>query len=213
MPSWQEAMEYLSKLLEHLTNLGPIGGIILTMIESIFPPLPLVVFVTANVAAFGFLFGYIYSVIGTILGNILVFMAIRRWGKDRILKHIYKRPRLKNILLWIKRKGFTPVFVLYTFPFSPSILVCGLASLSDMKRRDYIWAAVMGKMIMVLSLSFIGYNVKSFVEQPIKSILFIVGTLSVSYIGRHAIGRYEKHLDKKHGHLTVEDVLDHKNDK
>lgn len=207
MKWWNALVDYIAEVLQHLTDLGPIGAILMTFIEAFFPPLPLVVFVTVNVAAFGFIQGYIYSVIGTIAGNILVFFLIKRFGNKRIQRVIQKRPRLKNLLIWIKDKGFGPVFILYTFPFSPSILVCGLAAFSDMKNRDYIWSAVLGKLVMVLSLSFIGYNVKSFLEQPIKSGLFILGTVALSYVGKYIIGRHEKHLEKKHGHLSVDDVI------
>lgn len=98
---------------------------------------------------------------------------------------------------WIHDKGFMPIFILLTFPFTPSILVCGLAAIADVEKMEYIWATILGKMIMVLSLSFIGYNLKSFFQQPGKSILLISGTMLISLIGRWAISRHEKRLEIK----------------
>ena len=206
--SWSEFMDQLIALLSHFTALGPIGGVLLSMIEAFFPPLPLALFVTINVYAFGFLFGYIYSLIGTVIGSICMFYLIRWFGRRYIQKRLEKSKRLGNMFHWIHERGFLPIFVLLTFPFTPSILVCGLAALADVDHIQYIFATIFGKMLMVLSLSFIGYNVSSFFQQPLKSVLFILGTLLVSYIGRFAIGRYEKHIEhrrlresEKHHHI------------
>jgi len=163
------------------------------MIEAFFPPLPLSLFVTINVMAFGFFFGYIYSFIGTTVGSILVFFIIRKIGQERFQRRIERSKRLRNIFLWIKAKGFIPIFILLTFPFTPSIVVCGLAGLAGVKSKTYI-----GKMLMVLSLSFIGYNITSFVEQPIKSVILILVTLSVSFIAKKIIGIHERRLNEKH---------------
>ena len=195
-------LEYLITLLENLVQFGPLGGILLAMIEAFFPPLPLSLFVTINVMAFGFFFGYIYSFVGTTVGSVLVFFIIKKLGQERFERRIERSRRLKNIFIWIKAKGFIPIFILLTFPFTPSIVVCGLAALADVKNRTYIWATVLGKMFMVLSLSFIGYNITSFVTQPVKSIILILATISVSFIAKRIIGLYEKRLEIKHGGLN-----------
>jgi hypothetical protein len=44
----------------------------------------------------------------------------------------------------------------------------------------------------------------------LKSGLLIGGTLAISMIGRFSINRYEKHIDKKHNHLSVEEVISDK---
>lgn len=87
---FQSFIDYLVKLLSHFTELGPIGGIMLAMIEAFFPPLPLTLFVTINVLAFGFLFGYLYSLAGTIVGSICMFFIIRKLGRRYIQKRIEK---------------------------------------------------------------------------------------------------------------------------
>jgi uncharacterized membrane protein YdjX (TVP38/TMEM64 family) len=201
------SIEFWSEVLVHFTKLGPLGGILLAMVEAFFPPLPLSLFVTINVVAFGFGPGYVYSFVGTTIGSICVFFIIKKIGRGKIHQRIEKKQRLKNMFIWIKSKGFMPIFILLTFPFTPSILVCGLAALADVKNRDYIWATVLGKLVMVLSLSFIGFNVDAFFSKPLRSVLLICATLSISLIGKLVISRYEKHLHKKHENISAEEAV------
>ena len=48
-------------LLDSFGGLGPIAPIVLAMVESFFPPLPLIAIVALNVAAHGGLLGFLYS--------------------------------------------------------------------------------------------------------------------------------------------------------
>lgn len=196
-------------LVNKFAELGEIVGVLLAMIEAFFPPLPLSLFVTINVMAFGFWKGYLVSWIGTCIGSILVFFLIKRFGKKRFEKLLYNNHKLENIFIWIREKGFVPIFILLTFPFTPSIVVCGFAGLAGVKTREYIFGVVFGKLIMVLSLSFIGYNIKSFIEQPLKSVFFISITLLISFIAKKVISLYEEKIIRK----KRKKVVNIKNDK
>jgi hypothetical protein len=50
---------------------------------------------------------------------------------------------------------------------------------------------------MIFSLSFIGFNIRAFVEKPLKSILLILVTFSISLIGKKIIKLFEKKYEKK----------------
>ena len=195
----EEQYEQLLNLISQFSTYGPFAGILLTLVEAFFPPLPLVVFVTINVIAYGFFQGYIYSFIGTFIGSLAVYLLIDRFAKDRFRHMVHRSKRFDRLLAWIRDKGFVPVFVLFAFPLTPSIVVCGLAGLAGVKHDEYVVALFFGKAIMVLSLSTIGYNLASFVEQPLKSALLIGGVVMLSFLGRKIIQIYEsKILEKKH---------------
>jgi uncharacterized membrane protein YdjX (TVP38/TMEM64 family) len=167
------------------------------MIEAFFPPLPLSLFVAINVMAFGFWQGYLVSWIGTCVGSIIVFLFIKRIRTSRFQKLLYSNKKFENIFIWIKEKGFIPIFLLLTFPFTPSIVVCGLAGLAGVKTREYLSGLLLGKLIMVFSLSFIGYNIKSFLVKPVKSLILIFFTLLISYVAKKIIYWYEQKMIKK----------------
>lgn len=190
-------MAFWINLVDQFAELGGLVGVLLAMIEAFFPPLPLSLFVTINVMAFGFWQGYFISWIGTCIGSTIVFFLIKRFEKNKFQKLLYKNKKFENIFIWIREKGFIPIFLLLTFPFTPSIIVCGLAGLAGIKAREYILGLLFGKLIMVFSLSFIGYNIKSFMVQPLKSLFLILLTLSISFAAKKIINWYELKIIRK----------------
>lgn len=70
--------EYWELMLNEIRSLGMFAGVGLAMLEAFFPPLPLVVFVTINITAFGFGLGYFYSWLGSSVGSIIVFLLIKK---------------------------------------------------------------------------------------------------------------------------------------
>ena len=84
-------------------------GLGIIILESIFPILPLALFIATNVLVFGNIFGFILSWVGTIMGCILSFMAFRK-GFSKYLYHNLPpvdlmirtsgEQRLSNFMLW-----------------------------------------------------------------------------------------------------------------
>ncbi len=179
--------EYWELMLNEIRSLGMFAGVGLAMLEAFFPPLPLVVFVTINITAFGFGLGYFYSWLGSSVGSIIVFLLIKKYGQKRFQQRIAKNEKIYNIFHWIKEKGFIPIFFLLTFPFTPSIIVCGLAALAGTRNREYFSALILGKLVMIFSLSFIGFNVRNFVEKPLMSSILILSTFAISLIGKQVL--------------------------
>lgn len=71
-------LEFWKTLLDSFEGLGPVAPILLAMVESIFPPLPLIAIVALNVAAHGGLLGFVYSWVGVAAGGTVVFLFWRR---------------------------------------------------------------------------------------------------------------------------------------
>lgn len=204
-------MEFIEKLLDpdfyiqFIEILGPFGflaGIGIAMVEAFIPPLPLALFVTINVIVFGFLYGYLLSYIGTIIGSYTVFLLIRKFGTRYMHSYVLKHPRAHSLFNWIHSKGVFPIFMLLTFPFTPSIVVCGLSAFAEIDKHKFLLALATGKLFMVLSLSFIGVSVQSFIEQPIRSIVYIVIILLVSLMGKKIMAKYESSVLRKQIHNT-----------
>ncbi len=176
--------------------LGFFAGIGIAMIEAFFPPLPLSVFVTINIAAYGFWKGYLASWIGTCLGSFIVFYLIKRLGYKKFSQYMLKHKRLSHIFLWINEKGALPIFFLFAIPFTPSFIVCGISALAGVSMKEYIYALIFGKMITILSISVIGYNIVEFVHRPILSSILIILTLGLSYVVKKLIQRYKANFIK-----------------
>lgn len=200
--------EFYYQLIEWLGPFGFVAGILLAMIEAFFPPLPLAAFVTINVITFGFLQGYLFSYIGTVIGAYCMFLIFGKFGRKYIQAYATKHAKAQSALTWIHDKGILPIIILMTFPFTPSVIVSGLAAFAKIKKRDYLIALIFGKAFMVFSLSFIGVNVQAFFTQPIKSVTFIALTLSVSFMAKKIMEIYEKRvLREKVQHEKIKKIL------
>lgn len=73
-------------LLDSFGNLGPIAPIVLAMVESFFPPLPLIAIVALNVAAHGGLLGFLYSWAGVALGGCIMVPALAAGSQALLLE-------------------------------------------------------------------------------------------------------------------------------
>ncbi|MFP3490661.1 VTT domain-containing protein, partial [Staphylococcus sp. SIMBA_130] len=74
----------------------------------------------------------------------------------------------------IERHGFGMVFLLLCFPFTPSALINVVAGLSNMSIRSFVLAVLLGKMVMISIVSFIGHDVFALIHQPLQMVLILV---------------------------------------
>ena len=96
-------LEFWQTLLDSFGDLGPLAPIFLAMVESFFPPLPLIAIVALNVAAHGGLFGFVYSWVGVMLGGTLMFLFWRRVLKQFFWKFASRSQKLEKAERWVSR--------------------------------------------------------------------------------------------------------------
>lgn len=190
-------IENMMHLIEQYRSFGPLPGILLIVVEAFLPFLPLFLIVMANANAFGLWFGFLISWAGASLGAILVFFVIRRFGKTRVLSFLQRNRQVKKITHWVERHGFGPIFLLLCFPFTPSAIVNIVAGLSKINTFQYILAVVIGKMVMIFIVSFVGYDVVSLIHNPLKTIAVILIILVLWFIGKRVESRLAKRLEKE----------------
>lgn len=194
MPSWF-SFETLTNLTHDYRALGPLIGVLLPFLEAFLPFLPLVVFIVANVNAYGMLFGFLISWIGSAAGAYTVFLFIRKYGRARVLGFITRHEKIQKLILWVERNGFGPLFLLICFPFTPSALVNIVAGLSNIKKKTYLWTVTLGKMIMILVVSFIGSDIKALITQPVRTIIVVLIVVMLWFIGKSVEKRINNRLE------------------
>lgn len=177
-------MENVLQLLEEYAALGPIPGILLPMLEAFIPMLPLVLFVMANAAAFGLWKGFLISWIGACIGSLLVFFIIRRLGQQKFFIFLTKHQKVKKLMNWVERHGFGFIFLFLCFPFTPSSIINIVAGLSRVSIKQFILAVMLGKFVMIFTISFIGYDLKSLIEQPLRTVIVVIIMFVLWYIGK-----------------------------
>lgn len=187
------SMETLIELSNQYRALGPVIGFLLPFIEAFLPFLPIFAFVIANADAYGFWFGFLLSWSGTVTGSYLLFLVVRKYGRSRFLGFMTRHERIQRLINWVDRNGFGPLFLLLCFPFTPSALVNIVAGLSKMKKKHYLWTIMAGKFIMIITITYIGYDLRSLLTNPTKTIVIVFVILLLWLAGK----RLEKRLDKK----------------
>ena len=187
-------MDIVNAIIDYSTNFISTGGIpfgfFLVFIECFIPILPLSVFVTLNVNAFGFFIGILISWLATSLGSILCYFLFTLI-EDKIVDKLLNKKTIKKIQKGINKFNeitFSGLVLLITLPFTPSCLVNILCGLTKMKKEKFIAAIFIGK---IFSILFWGYIGKSIIESitDLKSIVFILLALLVAYIISKIVNR------------------------
>ncbi|MGC4375316.1 TVP38/TMEM64 family protein [Fictibacillus sp. Mic-4] len=181
---WKELLteENIQHFLTQYRNLGFLPGVLLPMLESLIPVLPLVIFVAGNAAAYGFFLGSFYSWIGAVLGSVIVFFIVRKLGQKRFLHFITKHRKIEKALKWMERHGFGTLFLIFCFPFTPSALINVVAGLSQINSRTFLLALTLGKLVMIAIISFIGYDFLDVIKNPLKLAIMALG-IFVLWVG------------------------------
>lgn len=179
-------------LLEQYKDLGFLPGVLLPMLESFLPVLPLFIFVAGNAAAYGFWLGFLYSWIGVCTGSIIVFLLVRKYGQKRFLNFLNRHANVTRMLGWVERHGFGMLFLIYCFPFTPSALVNVVGGLSNINTRTFLLALSLGKLVMIAIVSFIGYDFVDVLKSPLKLGLIVFG-IFVLWLGGKVVESRIKH--------------------
>lgn len=191
-------LENIMDLIQEYRSFGPLPGIVLPMIEAFLPFLPLVIFVMANASAFGLWLGFLFSWLGSCLGALLLFLVIRRYGQKRIFSFLSKHPKVQKLMDWVDRHGFGPLFLLLCFPFTPSVVVNVVAAFSKISIYQYMLAVAIGKMVMIFTMSFVGYDLQSLVTQPYRTAIVFIVIFILWYVGKRIEVRLNKRMENDH---------------
>jgi uncharacterized membrane protein YdjX (TVP38/TMEM64 family) len=131
--------------------------------------------------------------LGTVAGSYVVFLVIRKYGRNRFLLFLTKKKRVQQLISWVERNGFGPLFLLICFPFTPSALVNLVAGLSNMKKTYYLINLMAGKLVMIFIISFIGHDLKALMTQPLRTAIVVLIIFLLWIIGK----AFENRLNAK----------------
>ena len=176
---------WLTNFLLSIGLWGYFLSCVLIILESFIPILPLFVFVTLLFYKFGVILGFIISYICTIIGCIISYKIFNgklrlKFDKFLVKKNNDKLNKIKNSIKNIK---FVNLCLIIALPFTPSFIVNVAAGLSDMNRRKYIIALLVGKAFLVIFWGFVGTSLINSFRNPLNLLyilLLLVGCFVVS---------------------------------
>ena len=167
-------LEFWETLLDGFGDLGPLAPIALAMVESFFPPLPLIAIVALNVAAHGGFLGFAYSWIGVLLGGTLMFLLWRRVVKRFFWKVASRSEKLEKAQQWVSRFDVASLFMLSVLPFTPTSFMHFAFGISDFDEKRYLITMLLGKGVMVAMMALFGQSLVSSLKNPVYLILAVV---------------------------------------
>ena len=167
-------LEFWQTLLDSFGDLGPLAPIFLAMVESFFPPLPLIAIVALNVAAHGGLFGFVYSWVGVMLGGTLMFLFWRRVLKQFFWKFASRSQKVEKAEQWVNRFDVSSLFMLSVLPFTPSSFMHFAFGISDFDEKRYLITMLLGKGVMVAMMALFGQSLVSSMKNPVYLVLAVV---------------------------------------
>ena len=112
-------MNYIEDLIKYLSDnlltLGPLVGMLICLVESLVPILPLALFIALNIKTFGIVVGFLISYTGCILGSILTYFLSKKLTNEFIESklEIVKKINFTNFTNFHHKNLWSMVFKTY----------------------------------------------------------------------------------------------------
>ncbi len=173
---------FIDTFIQSLGVMGPFVGCLGILLESMFPILPLFVFITLNFLAFGQLWGFLISWIFTCLGCFLSFLLFRLKVQTWVYRKIQERGLIsKETMDIIANLKFEQLVTIIAIPFTPAFLVNIVAGISKMSYRKFISSLLLGKVFLVYFWGFVGVSLVDSIRNPIYLVRVIL-LLLIAYL-------------------------------
>ena len=199
---------FIIQILEVYGSFGPLPGFLLPFIEAFLPFLPVIVFILANSIVYGLIFGFILSWLGAATGAILLFYILRKMQRFEWVRKIKEQKQVRKVTSFFDRRGFGLMFLLLCFPFSPSALINVVAAFTRMSIQQFALAVLLGKAVMIFSVSYVGSSITSFASNPTKAIVIGICIVVVWAIGKFIEKRMHSTAEKIEKEEEREQVKD-----
>lgn len=183
----QEILEFFSYenligFTEFMREIGPIGGVLLIMLEGILTFLPQSLFVALNVYFYGFWVGSLASYTGTVIISILTYFIFSKIANTKFVSKWLERPNIKKVSNWLKKNRFIFLTIYFSTPITSASAMCMACGLAKVEFKKFILPMLIGKIMLITSISLIGKNMMSFLENPILSTSIIIIIFVIYFI-------------------------------
>lgn len=174
-------MPFIDKIIEILQSFGFLAGMIIIMLESMIPILPLGLFVAFNFSAYGYAFGFLISYISTIIGCVIAYYLSSFLLGMYVKKKSQEHEKLNKIVTKLKEIRFSNLVLIIALPFSPAFLINISAGIVKMNLKKFVAALFIGKISIVYFWGMVG---KSFIDSigDFKTMFIILISLGLSYL-------------------------------
>lgn len=152
--------EIVNNIVNYIQIYGPWLGFIIIILESIFPFLPLFVFIALNVEAFGLILGFIISWSATIVGCLLSYFFFKYLVGNRLDKYLNKnkkkKEKLNKVINAIRKVKFSTLVLIMALPFSPAFAINIACGVTNVNFKKFFLSLLISKVSIIYFWGFIG---------------------------------------------------------
>jgi len=147
-----------------IQNYGPLGLLIVMIIQTIIAPIPSeVMIVFAGAIGIQVWKIIVFGGIGTLIGAVLAFWIARKGGRPIVVKMIGDE-WVENLDEWVNEHGKVGIFVTRLIPIIPFDLISYITGVTSLSFKDYLIATVLGVFPRMLILALIGSTAGSIIK-------------------------------------------------
>lgn len=137
------SVEDLRELIDSAGSMASVVYFLLQMMTVIIAPIPSNISMMAGALALGFWEAMILGVLAVIIGSVIVFLAVRRLGRNAAQRFM-DRGVMEKYLPVIEEKQEMFLFLTMLFPFFPDDALCMLAGLTNIP---------LGRFVLIMALT------------------------------------------------------------
>lgn len=168
--------EFINTIVENVMNdlgtFAPVLACFLIIIESIFPILPLSIFIAINAYYMGYIPCFIISYVLTCVGCYISYS----FCSNKLKTHYYnmldktEHRKLKRVTKQIQKLKLEELSLIIAMPFTPAFLVNIASGLAGIDKKKFIISILIGKISLVLFWEFIGTSLIESINNPVTLI-------------------------------------------
>ncbi|MDD2391322.1 MAG: VTT domain-containing protein [Bacilli bacterium] len=184
----QETLEQIVLFLKNIIVndniiISILMGLIIVIVESILPILPLAVFIAINTLVMGNALGFVVSWIGTVIGCAISFWLFRKGLSKRLYKNL-NSTKYSDLMKKMSSVKFSLLVIVTALPFTPAFTINIAAGLSKMSFKKFILAMLIAKISIIFFWGYIGTTLIESISDYkvlIKIVILLLGAYIVSY--------------------------------
>lgn len=160
---------------------GVISGLLIIIIESIIPILPLAVFIALNMIVFGPIVGFLISWMGTIIGCVISFYLFRKGFSKFLYRNLKIDGKMNKFMKFVSNLNLVNLTLVAALPFGPAFWINIACGLSKMPFKTFLIAVIIGKISIVYFWGYVGSSFIDSLHNPII-LLELAVMMSLAYI-------------------------------
>lgn len=160
---------------------GFISGLLIIIIESIIPILPLAAFIALNMIVFGPLVGFLISWIGTIIGCVISFYLFRKGFSKFLYRRLKIDGKMSKFMKFVSNLNLINLTLVAALPFGPAFWINIACGLSKMPFKTFLVAIIIGKISIIYFWGYVGSGFIDSLHNPVI-LLELAVMMSLAYV-------------------------------